>query len=145
MCPSFFRKSIWVLVALATTWLSGGNASAIATGVPASFTLDPATARQRDKDVSQVVATVTLESPAPTFFVCELRSADSRKVSFSSIIFRKGDTTEQGQGVVHWKFILKDARVRITAYSTDAPDRQLSFTLALKPKLAEETDTTEPQ
>ena len=142
---SSFRSSALALGTLAVGGLFGGAAFALSTGVPVSFTVDPSTVRQRQKDTSAVTATVTLESPSPTFFICELRSADPRKLSFPTIIFRKGDIRQQTQGVANWKFVRKDARIRVTAYSVDAPDRQLSFTVALKPKAAEETDVPTPQ
>lgn len=111
----------------------------MSTGIPASFVIDPGTVRQRARETTPLAATVTLESPSPAFFVCELRSAEPRKVSFASIIFRKGDLTGHAQGFVYWKAIRKDTRVRVTAFSTDAPDRQLSFTVLLRPRQAEET------
>lgn len=112
----------------------------MSTGVPATLTLDPASVRQRDKDTTPVAATVTLESPSPSFFVCELRSAEPRKISFPTIIFRKGDLTGHAEGFVYWKAIRKESRVRVNTFSTDAPDRQLSFTVVLRPKTAEETE-----
>jgi hypothetical protein len=116
----------------------------LATGIPASFTIDPATVRQKDKDTSKVTATVILESPSPSVFICELRSAEPRKVSFGTLVFKKGDLQEVGTGLVHWKTIFKEARVRVTAFSVDAPDRQISFTVVLKPKAPEEDSEAGP-
>ena len=114
-------------------------ASAFSTGVPASFTVEPATIRQRDRDTSQVQALVKLSEPSPTFFVCQIRSYDSDKIAFSTIIFKKGDIQGKSQGIVHWKAVYKDCRVRLSAFNTDAPDQQLSFTVALKPAPPEQT------
>lgn len=126
---------------LGVYWVGVATTFGMSTGVPAAFSIEPATLRQGDKDVTTVLATVTLQSPSPAFFVCALRSADKQKIDFATIIFRKGQTTGEAPGYVHWHSILKDVRVRVTAYSTDAPDRQLAFTVLLKPKPAEETES----
>jgi hypothetical protein len=123
----------------ALIWLGSLPAPAFSTGLPVSFTVDPATIRQRDRDTSEVQALVKLSEPSPTFFVCQIRSFDSDKIAFSTIIFKKGDTQGKSVGTVHWKAVYKDCRVRLSAFNTDAPDQQLSFTVALKPAPPEQT------
>jgi hypothetical protein len=144
MCSlSLFAKTRgWtpgVALAFALIWLFSPPASAFSTGAPVTFTVDPATIRQRDRDTSQVQALVTLSEPSPTFFICRIRSYDPDKIGFSTIIFKKGDIQGKGVGTVHWKAVYKDCRVRLSAFNTDAPDRQLSFTVALKPVPPEQT------
>jgi hypothetical protein len=139
------RNSVPFLCALGVSWFLGGAAFGLSTGTLASFTIDPATVRQTDKETTRVAATILLQTPSPTFFICELRSPDPRKISFASIIFKKGETKGQSQGVVQWKSVLKVSRLRIIAYSTDAPDRQISFTVVLKPNTVEETDDSPSQ
>jgi hypothetical protein len=138
----FAKTRAWtpsVARAFALIWLFSLPASAFSTGVPVAFTVDPATIRERDRDTSEVQALVTLSEPSPTFFVCRIRSFDSDKIAFSTIIFKKGDIQGKSRGIVHWKAVYKDCRVRLSAFNTDAPDRQLSFTVALKPAPPEQT------
>jgi hypothetical protein len=133
-----------VWIALGSILLGQGVGLAMSTGIPVTFTIDPATIRQGEKDTTPVEATVVLQSPSPTFFICELRSADTGKISFPNIIFKKGDTQEEAKGLVNWKSISKEVRVRILAYSSDAPDRQLSFTVVLKPQAVDLSAPVEP-
>jgi hypothetical protein len=138
----FFRVS---LLTLGVLGMLNQPAPASQTGTLASFTVDPATSRERNEETSRVEATVTLTTPSPAFFVCEIRSEDSRKVTFENIIFKKGDLKGKGEGVVHWKTVLKDSRVRVSAFNTDAPDQQISFTVILKPASPDpETDPAAP-
>lgn len=117
-------------------------AAAFETGIPLSFGIDPATVRQREgTDTSKVEATVTLKSPSPAFFICQIRSYDADQISFPTIIFRKGDVKGKSEGVVHWKAVTRLARVRLAAYNADSPEMQLSFTVTLKPVPAPEVDT----
>jgi hypothetical protein len=97
---------------LGVYWVGVATTFGMSTGVPAAFSIEPATLRQGDKDVTTVLATVTLQSPSPTFFVCALRSADKQKIDFATIIFRKGQTTGEAPGYVHWHSILKDVRLQ---------------------------------
>jgi hypothetical protein len=108
------------------------NASGFSTGVPSQFAIDPATVRQQDKDETSVKATVRLRVPSPTFFVCQIRSSDKDKVSFANIIFAKGQLSGKAEGLVHWSAVKTDCRVKVSAFSVDAPDGQLWFTISLK-------------
>jgi hypothetical protein len=99
-----------------------------------TLTIDPATVRQKDgKDFSRAVATVVLNEPSPAYFLCVIRSEDEEKIRFPAIIFRKGDRKGKTEGTVRWKLILRETRVRLSAYNADAPDRRLTFTVALVP------------
>ena len=106
-----------------------------ATGTPLSLKIDPATIRQKsEKMTSTTLATVLLNEPSPAFFVCVIRSESEAKISFPTIIFRKGDLKGTSEGNVQWKAILHVSRVRISAYNADAPDRKLTFTVTLIPE-----------
>jgi hypothetical protein len=134
----FFNLFFRVLVAACLVCLLPTTVDALSTGVPVLFTIDPATIRQRDKETTEVAVAVTLQTPSPSFFVCEIRSMDKNKINFTNIVFRKGDTQGKSQGLVRWKTVRTDCRVRVCAFSVDAPDQQLWFTVALKPKAVEE-------
>lgn len=113
---------------------AGVTAPAFSTGVPVEFSIAPATIRQQNKDEGSAVATVTLKAPSPTFFVCQIRSNDPEKISFSTIIFKKGQVQGTAAGVVHWLRILKDGTIKLSAFSVDAPGEKLWFTVGLKVK-----------
>ena len=108
------------------------KAPALSTGIPIQFSLDPATIRQGEKDKSNVLATVVLQAPSPTVFVCQLRSSDKDKVSFVDIIFKKGQLKGTASGIVYWKRILHDCEVKVSAFSVDAPGEKLWFTITLR-------------
>lgn len=109
-------------------------ARAFETGSPLTFTVDPATVRQKEnKEFSRVTATVTLKDPSPGYFVCIIRGQDEDKINFPGIIFRKGDRKASVVGTVHWKLVRREIRLRLAAYNADAPDRRLTFTVALVP------------
>ena len=114
--------------------LSSLNAPALSTGIPLRFTIDPATLRQREKDETPVLATVTLKVPAPVVFVCQIRSSDKGKVSFNDIVFKKGQIEGTAPGMVSWTRILQDCAVKVSAFSVDAPGEKLWFTVTLKVK-----------
>ncbi len=119
-----------------------GPARGFATGNLLSLTIDPATLRQTtDKATSRPTATVVLQDPAPAVFVCVLRSDESPKISFPTIIFRKGDRKATCVGTVQWKNVLRARRIRISAYNADAPDRKMTFTVMLIP--SDESPATE--
>jgi hypothetical protein len=144
-----FPVSPWrfwtLLCATAIMECSGLPAFAFSTGQPLSFSIDPATVRQREADTSPVEALIVLKEPSPTFFICQIRSFDKDKISFPNVIFRKGDLKGKSEGLVHWKFVLTDCRVRISVFNVDAPDQQLSFTVTLKPASAPaEPQSVEP-
>ena len=120
--------------------LSCLEAPALSTGIPVQFNVDPATVRQREKNETPVIATVILKVPSPTFFACQIRSSDKDKISFSDIIFKKGQIKGTATGIVHWGQILRNCDVKISAFSVDAPEEKLWFTLALKIK-----DPTQPE
>lgn len=106
-----------------------------ATGNPLSLAIDPATVRQKSqKTTSTTLATVLLKEPSPAFFVCVIRSDNEAKITFPTIVFRKGDMKGTSEGKVQWKAILHVSRVRISAYNADAPDRKLTFTVTLVPE-----------
>jgi hypothetical protein len=105
-----------------------------ATGTPLSLTIDPATIRQKsEKMTSTTLATVLLQEPSPDFFICILRSDDKEKIVFPTIVFRKGDTKGSSEGRVQWKAVLRECRVRISAYNAESPDRKMTFTVTLIP------------
>jgi hypothetical protein len=134
-----------MLNALLLGWALVLPALAFETGVPISFGVDPATIRQRaDTKIAKVEAIVTLQEPSPAFFVLTIRSHDADQISFASIIFRKGDLRGTSEGVVHWKAVSRDARVRLSAYNADLPDTQLTFTVTLKPLPAPDADDGQP-
>jgi hypothetical protein len=120
------------LRALAAAWLLLLPASAFSTGVPDRFSVEPATVRQRTGDTDAVVATVVLKSPSPGVFICQLRTSDPDKVTFPTIIFKKGDREGKSEGQVHWAQVDHDCTVKVSAFSVDAPDVQVSFTVTLK-------------
>jgi len=115
-------------------FLSVSEAPALSTGIPLQFSIDPATVRQRERDETPVVVTVVLKVPSPGFFVCQIRSGDKDKVTFTDIVFKKGQLQGTAGGVVHWLRITKDCEVRVSAFSVDAPDEKLWFTVALRTK-----------
>ena len=105
-----------------------------ATGSIRTLTIDPATLRQTsDKPISKLLATVLLQDPAPAVFVCILRSDEPAKISFPTIVFRKGDRKATSEGKVMWTAVLRERRIRVTAYNADAPDRKMTFTVTLIP------------
>jgi hypothetical protein len=105
---------------------------AFSTGTPSQFSVAPATVRQRAEATTSVVATVVLKTPSPGFFICQVRSSDPDKLTFSTIIFKKGDREGKSAGTVKWSNVDRDCRVKVSAFSVDAPDIQLSFTVELK-------------
>jgi len=116
-------------------FLSMLNASAFSTGIPIKFTVDPATVRQGEKQVSSIMAHVTLQAPSPTYFICQIRSSDKDDlVTFDNIIFKKGQTEGMSSGRVHWQRIPVDCQIKISAFSVDAPEGKLWFTISLKTK-----------
>ncbi len=118
-------------------------ARGFATGTLLSITVSPATIRQTsEKTTSKAVATVLLQDPAPAVFVCVIRSEEASKISFPTIIFRKGDRLATCEGKVHWSGVLRERRIRLSAYNADAPDRKLTFTVMLVP--AEESSPDSP-
>jgi len=122
----------WVVGAV--FWL-GSPAWGFTFGDPLSLAIDPATVRQKSqKTTSVALATVLLKEPSPDFFVCVIRSASEAKISFRTIVFRKGDTKGTSEGTVQWKAIHRVSRVRISAYNAEAPDRKLTFTVTLVPE-----------
>jgi hypothetical protein len=140
-------KKCAYLILLAILLVLGGVLPAVAfeTGEPLSFGIDPATVRQRSgSDTSKVEATVTLKSPSPAFFICQIRSDNADQISFPTIIFRKGDLKGKSEGIVRWKAVTRLARVRLAAYNADSPEMQLSFTVTLKPEPAPDTGEDQP-
>jgi hypothetical protein len=125
------RRLVFVLISTLGTILPS---YAFSTGVPTQFTVDPASVRELEKDESTVTATVTLQSPSPTYFVCQIRSSDRQKLSFTNIIFKKGQVEGTAPGTVHWLQVLKDTAVKVSAFSVDAPGNKLWFTVSLKLK-----------
>jgi hypothetical protein len=115
-------------------FLSVVDAPALSTGIPLQFNIDPATVRQREKDETAVLATIVLKVPSPSFFVCQIRSGDKNKVTFTDIVFKKGQLKGTAQGIIHWQRIMKDCEVKVSAFSVDAPGEKLWFTLAIKTK-----------
>jgi hypothetical protein len=111
---------------------------AFSTGIPNKFTVDPATVRQKNEATTPIIATVLLKSPSPEFFVCQVRSSEPEMVTFPTIIFKKGDLKGMSEGAVHWSAVTKDATVKVTAFSVEAPDLRISFTISLKPQHDEE-------
>jgi hypothetical protein len=104
------------------------------TGIPLIFTVDPPTVRQRGEEkTATVTATVTLKEPSPNFFVCKIRGENGDILDFPPIVFWKDHVTEISKGVIHWPAVQRDMRLRFLAYNVDAPDRQLAFTVILKP------------
>jgi hypothetical protein len=135
-----------MLNALLLGWALTLPARSFDTGVLISFGVDPATIRQRaDTKMTTVEAIVTLQQPSPAFFVLTIRSHDADQISFASIVFRKGDIRGTSEGVVHWKAVQRDARVRLSAYNSDSPDQQLTFTVTLKPLPAPDADDGQPE
>jgi hypothetical protein len=129
----------WVILTL-LGFLPILNASAFSTGIPLKFSIDPATIRQQDKDESEVLATVILTVPSPTYFICQIRSSDRNGVTFNDIVFKKGQIQGTSSGIIHWQRILKDGDVKVSAFSVDAPGEKLWFTITLKTK-----DENEPE
>jgi hypothetical protein len=115
-------------------FLCVSNAAALLTGIPLRFEIDPATIRQQEADETSVLATVVLKVPSPGVFVCQIRSGDKNKVTFTDIVFRKGQLKGTAPGIVHWQRILNDCEVKVSAFSVDAPGEKLWFTVALKTK-----------
>jgi hypothetical protein len=131
----FGRIRVGTCVLGAVLLLGGPAARGFATGNPLSLTIDPATVRQKsEKTTSTTLATVLLKEPSPAFFVCVIRSDSEAKITFPTIIFRKGDVKGTSEGQVEWKAILHVSRVRISAYNADAPDRKLTYTVTLIPE-----------
>jgi hypothetical protein len=121
-------------------------AMAFETGALLSFGVEPATIRQRaETQTAKVQAVVKLQEPSPAFFILKIRSQDADQISFPSIVFRKGDVRGTSDGVVYWKAVKREARVRLSAYNTDAPDQQLSFTVTLKPVPPPDSTADQPQ
>jgi len=108
--------------------------AAFSTGDPLAFTVDPATVRQKSgQEFTRVTARVMLKDPSPDYFICTIRSGDENKINFPGIIFRKGDRKGTVVGTVHWKLVRREVRVRLTVCNAEAPDRRLTFTVALIP------------
>jgi hypothetical protein len=133
----------WGMIALLL--LLKSPAFAYRAGEPLTLVVDPATIRQKsDEATSQVHAIVRLKEPSPAFFICEVRSQDGGKMAFSSIIFAKGQIEGTGKGVVQWKGVLRQTRLRITAYNVDVPDPRLSTTVTLIPNMESTPAADEP-
>jgi len=133
MRPLFRHIRVWGWVLGAAVMLAG-PVRGFATGTPLSLAIDPATVRQTsEKATSTTRATVLLQEPSPDFFICVLRSDDKKKIVFPTIIFRKGDTKGSSEGLVQWKAVLRECRIRISAYNAESPDRKLTFTVTLIP------------
>jgi hypothetical protein len=125
---------LWLLVLIGLGVALGHPARGFATGTLLSLSVDPATLRQTsDKATSKAVTTVLLQDPAPAVFVCIVRSDQPAKIGFPTIVFRKGDRKATCEGKVQWKSVLRECRIRISAYNADAPDRRITFTVTLIP------------
>jgi hypothetical protein len=134
------RSGLRILAAglgvVALTLASEYPALAFPAGKPLTLIVDPATVRQKsDQATARVHAIVRLKEPSPAIFICQVRSQDGAKMTFSTIIFAKGEVEGTGDGIVHWKAVLRETRLRVTAYNIDAPDPRLSFTVTLIPNM----------
>jgi hypothetical protein len=108
------------------------NAAALSTGIPLRFEIDPATIRRQAENETFVLATVVLKVPSPNVFVCQIRSGDKNKVTFTDIVFRKGQLKGTASGIVHWQRVPDECEVKVSAFSVDAPGEKLWFTVTLK-------------
>lgn len=143
MSPVFREWRAFLLVGMAIALAF--PARGFATGTLLSITVSPATIRQTsEKAISKAVATVLLQDPAPAVFVCVVHSDETSKISFPTIIFRKGDRQGTCEGQVHWKGVLRERRIRLSAYNADAPDRKLTFTVTLVPEEESSPDSPAP-
>ena len=106
------------------------SAPASATGVPAKLEVVPAVIDQ-DAGQDAVKTLVTLDKPAPCFFICELRSPSLRQLVLTDIIFKKGDLLGQGSCKVRWEAVETDCAIKVSAFSVDAPDLAVSCTVTL--------------
>jgi hypothetical protein len=112
-------------------------AQAFDTGVPIKLVITPSTVKEADATRATVKVLVVLRSPAPCYFICELRSSDRRQLSLTDIIFRKGDTEGFGAGTVDWSEVPADGSIQVLAFSTDAPDQTVSASVLLQRKQEE--------
>jgi hypothetical protein len=123
-------------------FLSVMDAPALSTGVPIQFTIDPATVRKREKDETPLVATVVLKVPSPSFFVCQIRSSDKDEITFTDIVFKKGQiiaatTTTLG-------LIVNSAIKARPALRPQLIHRRLRSGFALPTPAMDKTTTTTP-
>jgi hypothetical protein len=122
------------LLAAAVMLLALGSAGAFGqvTGVPSKIIFVPSAVKQSDAATSTVTAMVTLAAPSPTFFICQLRSANPRAVRFSPIIFSKGQKEGKTTGAISWDNLRGATSVKVTAFSVDNPLREISGIVALQ-------------
>jgi hypothetical protein len=102
--------------------------------VPSALAFSPRLVVQGSTGTSPVTAVVSLAAPSPTFFVCELRSSDPQAVRFSPLIFAKGQVQAKSTSVVFWSSVMMPEDVKVSAFSVDNPDLQVSSKLSLQPK-----------
>ena len=114
--------------------LGTGPAAAEKNTVPLQLTVDPATIREGADDKVTLKTVVTLQSPSPRFFICQVRSEDRNLISCTDIIFRKGDTVQTGSASFSWSNITADCEIKIAAFNIETPDTISWFTVSLRKK-----------
>ena len=110
------------------------SVQASGTGVPLELLIVPNVIEQGEDSTSPITTQVTLRAPSPCYFICEVRSADSRQLECRDIIFRKGDTIGSGTGTVDWSEVTETTTLRVSAFSVDAPDKAVTIKVTLQRK-----------
>ena len=110
------------------------GAAGWSTGLPAGLIVTPAIVDQGEDATSTIKAQVSLRTPSPCYFICEVRSADREQLLFKDIIFKKGDTVGSGTGTIDWSQVSGPVTLEVSAFSIDAPDKAVTVEVTLHPK-----------
>ncbi len=102
--------------------------------IPTQLLANPDVVTEGGKKHSALQIMVVLRAPARSFFICEIRSADSRRLETSSIVIKKGDKSGVGKAFVHWRNVPLDTKIKLTAFNVQDPLNFASCFVTLKKK-----------
>jgi hypothetical protein len=134
MRPASRPRPSAVALGLALFWGFRLSLGAWTTGQPIELVVIPAVVKQGDQVTTTVKTEVTLRSPAPCYFICEVRSSDKGQLDCKDIIFRKGDLTGSGTATIDWDEVTESTTVEVSAFSVDAPDKAVRIKVTLQRK-----------
>ena len=126
--------SRWSLVLSIFLCLGLVSLTAAPVDIPTQLLATPGVVKEGDKRTSVLQITVTLRAPARNFFICEVRSADSRRLETSSIVIKKGERMGIGKATVHWRNVPLDSKIKLSAFNVQYPLNEASCTVTLKKK-----------